>query len=100
MGVLHLVGGVDSEGYRASVCVDRAPCFSHSFRVFEVERINVAQVEVVLISNPDSSDDQMRADRVTTGTCIASLRILVDCKHAERFAKGQHFVVHLKPQDD
>jgi hypothetical protein len=82
----------------SSVCVVRAECFSHSFRVFEVDQISEAQVEVVLISNPDSSEEQMRTDRVTSGTCIASLRILVDRRHVERFAKGQHFIVHLEPQ--
>jgi hypothetical protein len=71
--------------------------YSHNFRVFEVEPVSRVQVEVLLISNPDSPEDRERDDRLTSGVCVGSLRLLVDRNQMDAFAIGANFSIILQP---
>jgi hypothetical protein len=76
---------------------DPARAYRHKFRVFEVEPVSKVQVEVVLISSPDSPDERKRDDRLTSGVCVGSLRLLVDRTQMDAFAVGTNFLIVLQP---
>jgi hypothetical protein len=73
-----------------------AKLFRHDYRVFEVQQTTGAQFEVTLISNPEAASDRRRPDRISTGTCMGSVRLVVDMAHMDTFAKGKHFTVVLE----